>query len=204
MIAFLHTSPAHVPTFGALAPGARHLVDESLLTDARAGLDVRDRLLARLRALTPADVIVCTCSTLGAAAVALTPAVGVPILRADEPMAREAVAAGRRIAVVVTVESTVAPTLALLQTFARPDTELTVARCLYAWPQFEAGDLPGYAATIAAYVRTLTDPDVIVLAQASMAPAADLLTDLAKPILTSPRSAVVRAEALARAAARRS
>ncbi|WP_305785931.1 aspartate/glutamate racemase family protein [Symbioplanes lichenis] len=195
MIAFLHTSPAHVPTFGALAPDARHLVDESLLTDARAGIDVRDRLLARLQALTPADVIVCTCSTLGALAVSLSPSVGVPILRADEPMAAAAVAAGRRIAVVVTMESTVGPTLALLQSYARPETELVVARCLYAWPLFEAGDLEGYARVVADYARTV-DADVIVLAQASMAPAADLLADLAKPVLTSPRSAVAWARAV--------
>ncbi|WP_306208415.1 aspartate/glutamate racemase family protein [Actinoplanes sp. RD1] len=194
MIGFLHTSPAHVPAFGALAPGSRHLVDESLLADARRGLDVRDRLLLRLQALTPADVIVCTCSTLGAMAVALAPALGIPVLRADEPMAAEAVAAGRRIALVVTVESTVAPTLALFQSHARPDTELTVARCLYAWPLFEAGDSEGYARVIADYARTL-DADVIALAQASMAPAADLLTDLAKPVLTSPRSAVAGAQA---------
>jgi Asp/Glu/hydantoin racemase len=41
--------------------------------------------------------------------------------------------------------------------------------------------------------------DVVVLAQASMAPAAGLLADLPVPVLTSPRSAVARAVELARA-----
>jgi Asp/Glu/hydantoin racemase len=120
----------------------------------------------------------------------------VPVLRIDRPMAEAAVAAGGRIAVVATVESTLAPTRSLLlECAAGAPVEIVDAPCLDAWALFAAGDLEGYARRVAAHCRGL-DADVIVLAQASMAPAAELLADLATPVLTSPRAVVGRAAAL--------
>jgi Asp/Glu/Hydantoin racemase len=203
-IGFLHTADVHVPTFRALRAELvpdwpdRHEVAPELLAEARAR-GVTPELVAtlddRLRALAEAgaDLIVCTCSTIGGLAEQRSP--GVPVLRADRPMAEAAVAAGTRIAVLAAVESTVEPTLALLRD-AGPHLTPVVRLCLTAWPSFESGDLPGYAARIAAAAREAAPAaDVIVLAQASMAPAADLLTDLPIPVLTSPRTAVARAVA---------
>lgn len=201
-IGFLHTADAHVPTFrklvAELAPGVRdlHVVDERLLADAAergVDADVAERLGERLRSLADsgADVVVCTCSTLGEHAERVQ--VGVPVLRIDRPMAEAAVAAGGRIAVVASVESTLAPTrLLLLECAAGAPVEIVDAPCLDAWALFAAGDLEGYARRVAAHCRGL-DADVIVLAQASMAPAAELLADLPTPVLTSPRSVVRRA-----------
>jgi hypothetical protein len=203
-IGFLHTADAHVPTFhnlmAELAPGLRdlHVVDARLLADAgERGIDadVAERLGERLRSLAAsgADVVVCTCSTLGGHAEQVP--VGVPVLRIDRPMAEAAVAVGGRIAVVASVESTLAPTRALLlECAAGAPVEIVDAPCLDAWALFAAGDLEGYARRVAAHCRGL-DADVIVLAQASMAPAAELLADLAAPVLTSPRSVVRRAAA---------
>jgi hypothetical protein len=70
------------------------------------------------------------------------------------------------------------------------------APCLDAWPLFEAGDQAGYLARIAGHARTL-DADVIVLAQASMASATELLDDLRIPVLSSPRLGVLRAVEMA-------
>jgi hypothetical protein len=207
-IGFLHTADQHVPTFGSLvaelAPDLPdvHVVDPSLLAGARAhGMtpELRQRLQDRLSELVTAGarVVVCTCSTLGEHAEALAAATGVPVLRADRPMAEAAVARGGRVAVVVAVESTLEPTLELLRTSAeragtRP--KLIAAPCLPAWPLFEAGDLDGYAAAIAAHARSVAPwADVLVLAQASMAPAAELLTDLPILVLTSPRTAAAEA-----------
>lgn len=205
-IGFLHTAEIHVETFHALTAerGLRdvHVVDATLLADAREhGVDatLTARLADRLRevaALGP-DVIVCTCSTLSGHAERI--AMPVPVLRVDRPMAEAAVAGGGRIAVVGTTESTLAPTRDLLLECAA-DADVVTAPCLDAWALFEAGDQDGYRRAIAAHVRTLS-ADVIVLAQASMAPAADLLGDLAVPVLSSPRTAV--AEAVAVAAGRR-
>ncbi|MFI5938382.1 hypothetical protein [Actinoplanes sp. NPDC051494] len=197
MIGFLHTAEVHVATFRdlvrELAPDVedRHLVDPTLLADADAP-DLEQRLRAHLQELADggARVIVCTCSTLGELAERLD--VGVPVLRVDRPMAEAAVAAGRRIGVLYAVKSTLAPTLSLLTSVRRDHTEFVEAPCFDAWALFEAGDLDGYARRIAAHARTL-EVDVILLAQASMAPAEELLADLRKPVFSSPRTAIQRA-----------
>ena len=194
-IGYLHTADVHVETFRALTAerGQQdlHLVDATLLADARAhgvDADLEARVADRLRELAARgpDVIVCTCSTLGGIAERVP--LGVPVLRLDRPMAEAAVALGGRIAVVASTESTLAPTRDLLLECAA-DADVTLAPCLGAWAFFEAGDLDGYHQAVAAHVRTL-DADVIVLAQASMAPAAALLGDFGHPVLSSPISAV--------------
>ncbi len=200
-IGFLHTADVHVETFRALTAERGHqdvhLVDASLLADARergVDADLETRLANRLRELADQgpDVIVCTCSTLSGHAEKAT--LSVPVLRIDRPMAEAAVAIGGRIAVVAAVESTLAPTRELLLECA-PDADVAMSPCLDAWPMFEAGDQAGYRQAIAAHVRTL-DADVIILAQASMAGAADLLADLPIPVLSSPRAAVDKAVAV--------
>ncbi|UQU64380.1 aspartate/glutamate racemase family protein [Couchioplanes caeruleus] len=201
-IGFLHTADVHVGTFRRLlrelGPGCTdvHVVDESLLADARErGVDgdVERRLLGRLRevAARRPDVIVCTCSTLGGHAERMGAAVGVPVLRVDRPMAEAAVAAGARIGVVASTASTLGPTCELLASCARPGTEIVEAPCLDAWPLFLASDFDGYAHRVAEHARTL-DVDVVVLAQASMAGAEQLLADLGRPVFCSPRIAVRR------------
>ncbi|MFI5895111.1 aspartate/glutamate racemase family protein [Actinoplanes sp. NPDC051513] len=207
-IGFLHTGDVHVSTFRRLreelAPGWQdlHIVDESLLADARrAGITagLAARVDARLHELADrgADIIVCTCSSLGEHAEGRTADLGVPVLRADRPMAEAAVAAGRRIAVVATVDSTLAPTGNLLRDAAAragQDVELVEVRCPEAFALFEAGELGAYAELIARKAREAAPGvDVIVLAQPSAAPAAALLNDLPIPVLASPRTAVGRA-----------
>lgn len=210
-VGFLHTAAVHVPTFSALLqtarPGARdtHVVDESLLADARTrgGVDaeLERGIEARLRELVAqgAHVIVCTCSTIGGHAERLTTTVGTPVLRIDRPMAEEAVATGGRVAVVAALASTAGPTRALLQECAAAAgtaPELVDAPCPQAWALFEAGDQQGYLALLAEHVRELAaGVDVVVLAQASMAGAADLLADLPIPVRSSPRAAVSAAVA---------
>ncbi|MFE9408014.1 aspartate/glutamate racemase family protein [Streptomyces sp. NPDC006704] len=66
-----------------------------------------------------------------------------------------------------------------------------------AWQHFEAGDPRAYHDEIARTVDALCDVDVVVLAQASMAPAA-ALTTLGVPVLASPRLGLRAAADLAR------
>ncbi|MFC9295652.1 aspartate/glutamate racemase family protein [Streptomyces sp. NPDC057011] len=196
-LVLLHTSPAHVPVFDALRdrhhPGAvlRHLVVPQLLARARAeGPEaVAPALLEQLAEAGAARVpVLVTCSTIGATAESLAPQLGVPVLRVDRPMAAAAVAVGPRIAVLATVESTLAPTCELLaeEAGARP---VSITRHLVAgaWERFEAGDVAGNLALVASAADAVTeaDADVIVLAQASMSGAADLVTTRV-PVLSSP------------------
>ncbi|MFB6562403.1 MULTISPECIES: aspartate/glutamate racemase family protein [unclassified Streptomyces] len=189
----LHTSPVHVPVFDALRdrnhPGAvlGHLVVPELLARARAEgpESVAPALRGLLLAHTGSPVLV-TCSTIGATAEQLAPALGVPVLRVDRPMAAAAVRAGTRIAVLAALASTLAPTCALLAEEAG-ERPVTIGTHLVAgaWDRFEAGDSAGYLARVAAAADSVTGADVIVLAQASMAGAADLATGPV-PVLSSP------------------
>ncbi|WP_406504390.1 aspartate/glutamate racemase family protein [Streptomyces sp. NBC_00212] len=206
MLALLHTSPAHVPVFDALrdedAPDLelRHLVHEQLLSRARElGPDAvtADVEAALAEAVAQgADAVLCTCSTIGGIAEAAAAPLGVPVLRVDRPMAAAAVAQGDRIAVVATVASTLEPTADLIREEAG-DRPLALRTVLAedAWQHFESGDADAYFAQIAATVDALRDVDVVVLAQASMAPAA-ARTTIEVPVLSSPRPGLRAAAAV--------
>ncbi|WP_432543909.1 aspartate/glutamate racemase family protein [Kineococcus sp. SYSU DK002] len=207
-VGFLHTAHAHVRTFRDLLAerddtvADRHLVDTGLLAAARArGPEaVRAALGDRLRRLVAegADVVVCTCSTVGATAEAVGAELGLRVVRVDRPMAEAAVLAGRRVAVVSSLDEAAATLVPLLRECAE-DTgrrvDFVEVRCTGTWAAFESGDLLTYTTGVADTVRRALRPldppvDVVVLAQASMVDAAPLLRDLSVPVLTSPRLAV--------------
>jgi hypothetical protein len=202
-LAFLHTSPVHIATFDRLLAEidprvtARHVVDESLLEEARTAGTITPALEQRIAAALDdaggpdGAVVLCTCSTIGGSAEAAGRYAGRVVLRVDRPMAERAVALGDRILVAAALESTLAPTCALIlqaaQAGGKP-IDLRELLCDSAWAFFERGDLAGYAQAIAQALRAgARDADVIVLAQASMAAAAPLCADLGIPILSSPR-----------------
>jgi Asp/Glu/hydantoin racemase len=202
-IGFLHTAQVHVATFTELVGSqahTHHIVDESLLADARAlGVDdtLRDRLVARLREVAAGSgVVVCTCSTISGEAERLASHVAVPVIRIDRPLAQAAVSIGRRVAIVAAVESTLAPTSNLLHEVAQKEgveLKLSVVRCFDAWPHFECGDTHAYLQSIARHVTDFPDAvDVFVLAQASMS-GATAYCDVTVPVLSSPALAVVAA-----------
>ncbi|MGW1747251.1 aspartate/glutamate racemase family protein [Streptomyces sp. NPDC002092] len=197
MLALLHTSPAHIPVFEALRDEdhegleLRHFVDEELLARARReGPEaVADEVRAALDEAVAegARAVLCTCSTIGGIAEAATP--GVPVLRSDRPMAAAAVAAGPRIVVLASVESTLGPTVTLIEEEARRagrPVEVRTRLVEGAWDRFAAGDAEGCARLVAAAADAITGADAIVLAQGSMAPAQQLTTT-AVPVLSSPR-----------------
>lgn len=207
-IGFLHTSPVHLATFAGLMHelgpqiGVLSVVDEELLALARLvgpeALAVRSGVESALDTLmlAGADLIVCTCSTIGGVSEVIGRQHGSPVMRVDRPMAELAVEIGGRIAVVAALDSTLAPTCDLLESvaceFGRAVTiDLHVIEG--AWERFESGDVIGYIDAIAdALPRIAGTVDVIVLAQASMASATDR-ADLGIPVLSSPRTAVLAA-----------
>ncbi|MET3377794.1 MULTISPECIES: aspartate/glutamate racemase family protein [Variovorax] len=212
-LAFLHTAQVHVPTFEQLvaemAPGlrVRHLVQADLLADARVvgtddtGLIARVHRAMHEAASSGAKVVVCTCSTIGAVAEQMPTGNTFKALRIDRAMADRAVRTGPRVLVVAAVESTLGPTMKLVRSAAanagiavQPNTLLVEE----AWPHFEAGDNARYIETLARSIRAAAgEADVIVLAQASMAPAAALLADLGIDVLSSPALGARHAVALA-------
>ncbi|MEY9490416.1 aspartate/glutamate racemase [Streptomyces calvus] len=209
MLALLHTSPVHVPVFDALRdehhPGLelRHVVVEELLERARAAGPgaVADDVRRRVREAADggARAVLCTCSTIGDLAERAADGGGVPVLRVDRPMAGAAVAAGPRVVVLAALESTLGPTAALVRDEAARagrSVEVRTAVVRGAWERFEAGDTAQYVRRVADAADAVTGADVIVLAQASMAPA-ERLTTTAVPVLSSPRPGLAAGAAAA-------
>lgn len=206
-IAFVHTSPVHVTTFDRLlqevAPALRavHHVHEDLLARAQqVGLAdaalVADLHRVLREAAAQAKVVVCTCSTLGGLAESAPRPAGTAITRVDRAMADAAVRDGRPVLVVAAVQSTLQPTQELLRSSAvRLEKDVDVATLWVepAWPHFEAGRLGDYIASLVEAVSAASPEGVVVLAQASMAPAAARLAERGFTVLTSPRLGVEHA-----------
>ncbi len=213
-IAFLHTAAIHIDTFDVLgheiAPELKltHVVREDLLAAAEKvgyvtpalALKTREALLALADG--GARVVVCTCSTLGAVAEATNEEAVVPILRIDRPMADLAVLQGHSIGIAACVPATVPNTEALIAESARAvarDFELETFLFDDIWTAFREGRLDDYYQGIATRIADVARRvDVLVLAQASMAPAAALCHNLPVPVLSSPRIGFEAAARLAR------
>ena len=200
-LAFLHTTPVLIDTFDRLVAEAdtelpvRHIVEEGFLTEAREkgisqGLD--GRIQGRIGAAIEegASVVLCTCSTIGASAESANDATDGVVVRVDRPMAEKAVEIGTRIIVAAALESTLVPTRNLILEVAstrKKRIELIEVLCDQAWSRLEEGDNEGYFSEIARELKErASEGDVIVLAQASMAGAAELCPEISVPILSSP------------------
>lgn len=221
VLTLLHTSPRHVDVFERLfahltggdisqdLPEIRlsHVVREELLRRAiSAGVlpeDTHARAVRILHEATAAsDAVLCTCSTLGPAADEAATKTDKPLLRVDRPMAAEAAATGRSIAVLATLKCTLQPTCDLIaDEVAQVAERADVAPVLVegAWDAFESGDTDKMNQLIADNILMAQQAgaNVIVLAQASMIDALDGL-NLSVPVLTSPASGLAAAIAAIR------
>ena len=205
-IAFLHTGAVNIAPFGGLAaellPGATvvNYLDDKIvadLGDAERAASVPGRIedLVRAAAAGGADAVMFTCSSISELAAPAAAAAGVTVLRVDEAMADTAVRAGERIRVVATLPTTCRPTLALLEeraALAGVSPELSSEVVEGAFEAIVSGDRETHDRLVsAAIVRGAAEANVVVLAQASMATAAEAVT-VDVPVLTSPRLGVQR------------
>lgn len=208
-VGLVHTVPALVSDFHARLTGADptldvvHIVDASLLSRAIAtGVtsDVERDIERYVRTLVDGGclAILVTCSSIGAAVDRVSATIGVPVLRVDRPMAVEAVEAvrlagegGGRIAVLATLEATLAPTTALIRDEARilgVRADVVSEVLPGAFEARARGDNDAHDAAVRdACARAAASADVIVLAQASMAQALRG-SDHGVPVLSSPAS----------------
>ncbi len=213
MLGLLHTAEAHRPRFdrllAELAPqnvGWVHSVKEVLLRQALDTFPVHkiaagiESALAKLQSQGARQVL-CTCSSVGGMAEQVGRQMGLPTLRVDRPMADAAIAQGRHILVAACLPSTLGPTTQLLNEVAHAQNrriEIETLLMENAWPLFQAGDEAGFTRHIAGIIPSIVlgsrpRPDAIVLAQASMASAADLLRQSPVPVFGSPRLGVAAA-----------
>jgi Asp/Glu/hydantoin racemase len=209
-IAFIHTSATMIPIFKGLSaellPGADvfNIVDESLLCDIIRGGKLAAVTARRLvghvlsAEQAGAEFILVTCSSMGRAVEAARTMSNATVLRVDEPMARKAVATGKRVGVIATLPSTLEPTVALIQSMSK-DARVISQLVDGAFEAVMSGNGAKHDALVGEALRELSrKSDVIVLAQASMARVVESLPAAEKtvPILSSPRLAVEHLAAL--------
>jgi aspartate/glutamate racemase len=208
-IAFLHTGAVVISPVAerarAVLPDATFInyLDDRIvadLGDPERAASVPDRVTDLVHAArrAGADVVMLTCSSISELAAPTAAAVGIPVLRIDEAMADAAVAAGDRIAVLATVPTTCAPTVRLLHERAAVvgRSPAVVAEIVDgAFAAVSAGDRATHDRLVAAAIRRVAETaDVIVLAQASMASAAEV-AETKVPVLTSIPGGVERLRA---------
>lgn len=208
-IVLFHATPvAMEPVAAAMAalwPEAEavNLLDDGLTLDrAREGATISEGLIERFVDLgryayrIGADGILITCSAFGPAIDRMSEALPIPVLRPNEAMFREAIAAGSRIGMLATFGPAVSTMTDEFDTFtAETGSSATLDTIVVA----EAIDLlrKGDAAThnrlVAARAPDLRDHDAIMLAHFSTSRAAEAVrAAVAVPVYTAPEAAVSR------------
>jgi Asp/Glu/hydantoin racemase len=183
-----------------------NLLDESLYADVPADGTLAPSLFARVATLlhhceqSGADGIVFTGTTFGPAVDAARRHLRLPVLRAEEAMAEEAVRRGERILVACTAKRAMPIVHGSLEAAAARCgrtcriTELWVAGAKDA---IIDGAMEAHDRMIASEIAAAVDFDVIVLGQISMLPArAYLSAAVAGRVIASPDAAVTRLRAL--------
>ena len=156
-----------------------NIIDDSLIADVIASNEVQPSVTRRLlqyyqtAADMGADVIFNTCSSVGDLVAVGQKLVDVPIVRIDEPMAREAVSKYDKIGVIATLPTTLAPTVRLLEEQAELlGRRITIVDGLAdgAYHALVNGKPEEHDQRIIDVAQELAqDVDAIVLAQGSMA-----------------------------------
>jgi Asp/Glu/hydantoin racemase len=189
------------------SPQLMNYQDPSILAEVRENGYVTAGAAARLVSLfmqavsDGADAILNCCSSVGEVADAvqdLARYTGIPIVRIDEEMCREAVRTGSRVGVLATLATTLVPTKNTILRAAREMNRRVVLADGLIDGAFGI-DQDTFKKMLCDKAMELQDEtDVILLAQGSMAYAEDAIRDkTGKPVLSSPRfGAVALKEAL--------
>lgn len=207
-VSFLHTSPAAIGPlmqyYGEQAPDLQitNQLEDGLLRLLSAGrADVVEQrvgqMLATARDVYGARAAMVTCSSVTPAIMAaVAPGAGIPIFKIDDPMAAEAVRAGRRIGVVMTFPPTQEPTSRLLlgaAAAAGQEIELVPLLVPDAYQALLGGRAEEHDSLLVPRVKQLAgEVDGVVLAQVSLARLLPKLANLPVPVFSSLTSSLRR------------
>jgi aspartate/glutamate racemase len=180
-----------------------HIMDDSLLREALAHQGPTPAVIRRVvhyamaAEAGGADVIMCSCTTMGPATRAARTFLSVPMFNIDEPMAVEAVAAGQRIGILATVPTSAPATEYLLRAEAektgRP-IEITTVINEKAFQHLLAGEISAHDAIVAEEIARLADSvDAIALGQISLS---QVRCNVRVPVFQVGRSGFAHAAAL--------
>ena len=213
-IALIHATPLAVEpinsAFKQMWPDAlaTNLLDDSLAPDLvrEGGITARviDRFvtLAKYVRKAGADGIMFTCSAFGTAIEAARDAVDVPVLKPNEAMLDEALAAGTRLGVLATFEPSIPNFVVELESLAKAKgvrLDVRTRAVANAIAELQVGRGDEHDRLIAEAAAQLMDCDAVLLSQFSMASAAARIASTPTcKVLTSPASAIARMQALLR------
>ena len=202
-LGFVHTSVAIANMFKPMiaerlsGTDTFHIADESLIQDLLKAGGFTPTILRRccmqigLAEDAGADLIMVTCSSIAPAVDAARPMVNVPVMKVDEPMAEKAVSLSDRIGVMATAETTLGPSVKLIEDKATEAGKSVSVHSILnseAFRCFFKGDMQAHDRLVLESARQMTGKvGAIVLAQASMGHLAPAIGELAGvPVLTSP------------------
>ncbi|MBP1529099.1 MAG: Asp/Glu/hydantoin racemase [Erysipelotrichaceae bacterium] len=207
-VVLIHTSPVSLNDLKALfkeiIPDVEmvNIIDDSLLDEVKKVGKINANIISRMCAYVQVaktmkpDLIFNQCSSVGEAFDIARTQADCKTLKIDEPMAEKAISLGSKIGVVATVASTVQPSSDLIRNTAKKcGKDVWVNEYLVdgALDILMSGDVDKHnKLVIEAIKKAESENDVVVLAQGSMTAILPLLTDIKKPVLTSPRLAVER------------
>lgn len=207
-IALIHATPVAiepiVDAFKRLWPEARttNLLEDSLSADLAAEGRLSARMVERFVTLARyvhgcgADAILFTCSAFGPAIEAAQAALTIPVLKPNEAMFDEALAAGKRIGLLATFAPSIPALKTELEQMARKrklDLEIRTQVIPTALTALHAGRAAEHDRLIAQAADQLGLCDALILGQFSMASAAAAIPEKpGRKVLTSPTSAVMQ------------
>ncbi|MDO8685149.1 MAG: aspartate/glutamate racemase family protein [Clostridiales bacterium] len=184
-------------------PGIKiiNIMDESLVRDIIAFGRVTDRITRRVCRYVEcagdlgADAVMMTCSSLCETMDVARAFVDIPVLKINEPMAKEAVEISVKIGVIGTLASVIDPTVRLIKSKAAEidkKVEIKYELCDEAFRALISGDRKKHDDLLREKVRAMSgDVGVIVLAQGSMAGMTEELGNITGlPVLACLRSGV--------------
>lgn len=156
-----------------------NIMDDSLLAESLEHGGPTEEVAQRMKhyvqaaVATGADVIMSTCTTMGSAVNRAQENCPVPLFNIDEPMARLAVAQGKRLGILATVPTSAPATRALLEREAKRQNKAVEIQTVINEPAFAAllaEDLAEHNRLVHAEMdRLASSVDVIVLGQISLA-----------------------------------
>lgn len=207
-IALIHAMPVAIDpvaaVFRELWPQAQttNLLEDSLAPDLAAAGSITPAIVDRIVALARysercgADAVLFTCSAFGTAIDAAKQAVKVPVLKPNEAMIEDALAAGCDLALLTTFEPSIPSLMKELEELASGrgiKLKLKTRSIPAAIAALQQGFGAEHDRLIAVAAAEMGACDALVLGQFSMARAATgIPTRAGRKVLTSPHSAVTR------------
>lgn len=188
-----------------------NIADDSLLSESVAHDGPTPAVIKRLQLYflaaeaMGADAAVCTCTTVGEATRIARQYLSIPVLNIDEPMAREAVTAGRTLGIVATVPTSPAATQRVLDR-AAADAGVAISTRVSivpdAFDHVQRGDVERHDELVCREIeRVAREVDVVVLGQISLS---RVRCDAKAPVLQVGESGLAEARRLLDSKAARS